>query len=592
MGQFTLNSAAFSKCAPAISTNIRQCGTVTQCNAKPVTQDELQSLYMKSGDFRVMDALFKHDMEIKMCEAVQNGLYDFFMANRIVVNKNIQTRRLSAGVLEIAPFVLARQFSPVNNQYWKFTGGTTSGTTYDYKVTVSSVTNIPIDVASFPSRVANSIGIRVLMHGKSAGGSVVEKMYEVGTATDNGNGTATLELIDKNAGTQLDADKVAAFASGVGLLRRGTPNVNSYEKWCQESPSYLNWKNVPFWVETTRDSLCWSELYQKWKKLVLEGNMLYEEFFNLDETQKNKQLGKDFQDRLTYQIFWGKGLQYQTADAYDQLDDISSYDGSAFGLGVDGGRCVGKRASIVGIYEQMAQCQRIADLQGAQLNLPALFTEFYNMMRVRKGSGRQNAYEFDCFTDSVTAEKINQAMMKYYSDKSNNTFRTTLDVTGSSPGQTFSQTKKANFGFYFRGYPLSFPQGVTFNVIWHEFFDDYVAAGTAAMGASDNTTRVLWVLDSAGIYPGIVSSARKVMPTGDLQKLSAINPNFACVMKVATREQTLMETTLTVIVECPKGNLILENFSSAVPEFATLTGVYPTPLGTSTTTTTGTPFTG
>src|SRR4051812_8291591 len=108
---FVLNSAAFSKCAPNISTNIRQCGTVTQCNAKPVTQDELQSLFVKSGDFRVMDALFKHDMEIKMCEAVQNGLYDFFMANKDVVNKNIQTRRLSAGVLEIAPFVLARQFS-------------------------------------------------------------------------------------------------------------------------------------------------------------------------------------------------------------------------------------------------------------------------------------------------------------------------------------------------------------------------------------------------------------------------------------------------------------------------------------------------
>lgn len=589
---FVLNANAFSKCAPNIGTNIRQCGTVTQCNAKPVTQDELQSLYLKSGDFRVMDALFKHDMEIKMCEAVQNGLYDFFMANKVVVNKNIQTRRLSAGVLEIAPFVLARQFSPINNQYWKFTGGTTAGTTYDYKVTVSSVTNIPVDINSFPDRSTDGIGIRVMLHGKSTGGSVVEKMYECGTCNDNGNGTMTLELIDKNAGTFLDADKVSAFAGGVGILRRGTPNVNAYEKWCTEAPTYLNWKNVPFWVEETRHSMCWSDLYQKWKKLVLEGNMLYDEFFNLDETQKNKQLGKDWQDRITYQIFWGKGFQYQTADAYDQLDDILDYDGSAFGLGVDGGRCVGKRASIVGIYEQMAQCQRIQDCQGAQLNLPALFQEFYNMMRVRKGAGRHNVMQFDCFTDSVTAEKINQAMMVYYVAKSNNTFRTTLDVSGASPGARFSETKKAEFGFYFRSYPLSFPQGVTFNVIWHEFFDDYIAAGTAALGASDNTTRVLWVLDSAGIYPGLISSDRKVLDTGKLKELAAINSSFGCVMKVPTRQQTLVSTTLTVIVECPKGNMIVENFSSAVPEATVLAGTYPTALGTSTTTTTGTAYSG
>lgn len=582
MPNFVLNGNAFAKCAPNISTNIRQCGTVTQCNAKAVTQDELAALYMRSGDFRVMDALFKHDMEIKMCEAVQNGIYDFFMANKIVVNKNIQTRRLSAGLLEIAPFVLARQFSPINNQYWKFTGATTAGTGFDLKLTVTSITNIPIDLNSFADKVTNGIGIRVLLHGKSAGGSVVEKMYEVATAVDNGNGTATLELLDLNAGTYLDADKVAAFSGGAGILRRGTPNVNSYEKWCAEAPTYLNWKNVPFWVEETRHSMCWSDLYQKWKKLVLEGNMLYEEFFNLDETQKNKQLGKDWQDRLAYQMFWGKGLVNQTPDAYDLLPQINAFDGSSFGLGVDGGRCVGFRASVVGIYEQMAQCQRIQDCQGAQLNLPALFQEFYNMMRVRKGSGRQNAMQFDVFTDSATAEKINQAMIQYYTNKSNNTLRMTYPV------ESYSLTKTAEFGFYFRSYPLFYPQGVTFNVIWHEFFDDYISAGTAALGASDNTTRVLWVLDAAGIYPGIVSSDRKVLDTGKLRELATINSSFGCVMKVPTRQQTLVSLLFTMIVECPKGNLIIENFSSAVPEPATLVGSYPTALGTSSTTTTTT----
>lgn len=583
--KFHVNANAFAKCAPAIGTNIRQCGTVTQCNAKPVTADELESLFTKSGDFRIMDALFKHDIEIKMCEAVQNGLYDFFMANKIVANRNFQTRRTSPGVIEVAPFVLARQYSPINNQYWKFTGFTTVAAVYDVKATVQSVTNIPVDVAGFPSKEANGTGNRVFLHGRSVAGSTVEKVYEVGRATDNGDGTLTLELIDRNAGSKLDADKLSLANGAAGLLRRGTPNVNKYEKYCNEAPTYLNWKNVPSWVEETRHSVCWSSLYQKWRDLVLGGNMLYDEFFNLEETQKNKQLGKEWQDRFVYQLFYGKGLQYQTADAYDQLDDITTFDGSAYGLGVDGGRCVGKRASLVGIYEQMAQCGRVFDAQNTKLNLPALFIEFYNMMRVRDGSGRKNSKQFDVFTDSVTADRINRAMIKYYNSQSDGMLRLTKSVD--------RDIKTAEFGFMYESYKLFWPQGITMNVIWHDFFDDYLAAAKAVDSsvAFQSTARVLWVLDFAGIYPGIISSARQVHKTGDLEKLAAINPSYACVMAVETQEQTLMSTQLTVIVECPMGNLIIEGLSDELPEHATLSGAYPG-SHTSTTTTTATPWTG
>jgi hypothetical protein len=580
-GSFKVNANAFSKCAPNISNNIRQCGTVTQCNAKPVTSDELQSLYMKSGDFRVMDALFKHDIEIKMCEAVQNGLYDFFMSQKVVTNKNFQTRRTSAGVIEVAPFVLARQYSPINNQYWKVNSGTAAAAVYDWKIVVTSLTNIPTDIGYFPSREGAGRGIRVLIHGKSNLGAATETQYEVGRSTDNGDNTITLELIDNNLGSFMDADNLSHPTGG--LLRRGTPNVNKYEKFCAEAPTVLNWKNVPFWVEETRWGLCWSSLYQKWKKMVLEGNMLYDEFYNLEETQKNKQLGKDWQDRFVYQLFFGKGLPYQTADAYDQLDDITTFDGSAFGLGVDGGKCVGKRASVVGIYEQMWQCGRVFDALGAQLNLPALFQEFYNMMRVREGAQRKNAKQFDVFTDSVTAKLINNAMLAYYKNESNDMLRLNMPVEGYSPA------KKADFGFYYSSYPLFWPQGVVMNVVWHDFFDDYIAAGTA-VGMGDST-RVLWVLDFAGIYPGIISSTRKVSKT-DPATLAAISANFGCVMEVPTNEITMLATVLTVIVECPKGNLIIQNFSSAVPEAVTQGGNSYPGSHTSTTTSTGTPYVG
>ena len=73
------------------------------------------------------------------------------------------------------------------------------------------------------------------------------------------------------------------------------------------------------------------------------------------------------------------------------------------------------------------------------------------------------------------------------------------------------------------------------------------------------------VLDFTGIYPGIIASNRVVHDTGNLKALAAVRPEFSCVMKVHTRQQTLVSQTDTTIVECPGGNLILENISEEPP---------------------------
>jgi len=546
---------------------------VTLCNAKPVTAFELTSIYMKSADYRVMEALFHHDMEIKQCEAVQNGLYDFLMANKVNLSKTISTRRRNSGLLEIAPFVLARQYSPINNAYWLISSGQSSGSNWSVKVTSS--TNIPFDCRSFPA------GMRVYIDGKSSGGSSTKTAWKVISCADNGDNTGTVVLQSQNTGSHLDPDKLGSPVTGI--LRRGTPNVSDYEKFCAEQPGYLNWKDVPFWFETTRTSMCRSSLYDKWRKLLLEDNILYREYGDLDDIQKNKQLAADWQRRLVDSMFWGKPLPFQNAAEYDQLDEITSFDPASVGLtglGVDGGKCVGKRANAIGIYEQMAECGRIVDLQGGQLNLPALFKALYNMMRVREGANSRNPRMFDLFTDSVTAELINQAMIKYYNSKSDNTLRLTKSVDRIM--------KKAEFGFIYETYELFWPR-VTLNVVTHYYFDDWLTAAAAA--SQEDTARVAWVLDFAGIYPGIVASKKRTFKTGDLETLARINPDYACVMEVNTQEQSLMSVCWTMVVECPMANLIIENFNSDVPEHATLVGVYP-PVTSTTTTTTPTIYIG
>lgn len=559
-----LNANSFKKCAPALSTNIKQCGTVTLCNAVPLEVGDLTDVYMQSSDYRVMEGLLMHDMEINQCEVVQNGLYDFLMANKMNLSKRISTNRVNAGLIDIAPFVLARQYSPINDEYWIVGNGRNhSG---DWLVEVASSTNIPMDARLFPT------GQRVYINGVSAGGSGTKTAWSIVTFTDNGDGTADLVLHSQNAQSNLDAAKLESPVSGV--LSRGTTNVNDYEKWCNEAPAYLNWKNVPFWFETTRNSLCKSSNYDKWRGLLLDSNPLYKEFGDLDDIQRNKQLGADFQKRMVNNMFFSKALPYQDLSTYNSLETIPAYDGSDVGLGVDGDTCQAKRANVVGIYEQLAECGRIIDLQGDQLNIPALTRALYAIMRVRMGVGSKGGQSIDIFTDSVTAEAFNQAMIKYYNSKSDNTLRLTKSVD--------RQVKTAEFGFKYESYDLFWP-AVTINIVTHFYFDDSLTANKAA--GQEDTARVLWILDFAGIYPGILATNKVIAQTGNLKTMASVNSNFACVMKVPTREQTLTSVTYTVVVECPNANLIIENFDGQVPSVIDNNADYGAEIGTTTTTT-------
>lgn len=564
-----LTPNAFQKCAPNIATNIRSCGTVTACNAIPLTTTQLAGAYTQGNQYNVMEALFHHDMEIKMCEAVQNGLYDFLMSNKVAINHKVNTRRKSSGLIEIAPFILGRQYSPINNAYWTVSSGIANGS--NWQVNVVSSANVPVDGRSFPP------GERVNINGVTVGGTNTHTQWLVVSSTVVNGTYIVLVLQPQNSGSYLPS---AALGSPVtGLLTRGTANVNDYESYCAEPPAYLNWKDVPFWVETQRTSMCSSELYEKWRKLLLEDNALFREYGDLEEIEKNRQLAADWQRRMVDMMFWGKALNSnQTLALYPNLPTITTYPGGNFNVG--GAQCIGVRANMVGIYEQHVQCGRVLDLQGANLDLIALFNALYQMKRVRESSQSGMVDQFDIFTDSITAEAINSAMISYYNSKSQNTLRLTYDVSANAN----QDVKKANFGFNFRSYNIFYPN-VRINIISHYFFDDYLSAMQTALGVNNNSGRFLWVLDFKGIYPGIMASNRVVNKTGDLKTLAQIDSGFACVMDVPTTTQTLTSVTGTMIVECPMGNLLIENFPvTGIVSSDPTPPVYP-PTTTSTTTT-------
>lgn len=580
-----LTANTFTKCAPAISTNIQQCGSVALCQAMPLTSTDLTTAYLKSGNYRVMEALLFFDMEIKQCGVTQVGLYEFLMANKVNMSKKVQYEG-EPEYRRIAPFLKAKQYVPINNEFWQVIDGESAGGS-NWSVIVTSPTNIPFDVRSFP------VGLPVYIFGKSNAGSRTSTAWLVSVVADAGAemGVAAgiygvLTLTPLNSQSNLVSDKLASPVQG--YLRRGSQNVDDFEKMCDEQPAYLNKKLVPFWIGTTRWSMCKSSKYDEYREMLMENNILFREFGDVDEVEKNRQLALDFQKRWVNNFFYAKALPNQTIATYDQLAQINSFN-SGGDLGVDGGVCVGFRAEPVGVYEQLAECGQVVDLQGAVLNLPALFQSFYNIIRVRVTQGNQNRV-IDVFTDSNTAELINQAMINYYNAKYANTLRTTLDVGGSGVEHmnplVIDKAKKAEFGFYYRSYPLSFPQGVTMNVITHWAFDDEI--DVALISGIPDTARMLAILDFTGIYPGIVQSNRVIAKTGDLQTLAKINPDFACVMRVHTRQQTLNSMTYTVVVECPAASLWIENFAGTLPNVNPDGNIpqYPEPGTTTTTTTT------
>ena len=145
----------FQRCSPAIRSTIAECGSVTLCaNLKPETINDLEDIYQKSGEYRLLNHLLMTHFTIKACGTVKHGMRDFFMANLKTTRKNqIKFDQNERALTKVAPFIMADQRIPRNNISWQFTGG--GGTGQDSGDTdfvsvwygdVASAEGIPADI--------------------------------------------------------------------------------------------------------------------------------------------------------------------------------------------------------------------------------------------------------------------------------------------------------------------------------------------------------------------------------------------------------------------------------------------------------------
>lgn len=537
---------AFVKCAPAVRTNIGQCGTVSICEStRPATVDELDTIYKVDGDYRILEALFMTQMETKACGAVQNSWEDFFMANMKVVKRGeVRFDENTRALTKIRPFILSKSRTPINNVYWRFTSGASNGG--NWQGTVESKSGIPGDPRSFTP------GERVYIESVGVGGEKNFWQGVVVTSTDNGDNTVELVLEPQNGGSAFDhIDNPVT-----GVLRRGNVNIGKSEKFCDNEPGYLDTRLTPYWLEHSKFTLCGSELYDEFRSFVLKNNPLYRELYDLPEVEENRQRTKAFWSKWFDTLMFSRPISaLQSLQTYDQLPTIPIFT-SATGLGVEGGRCSGYKANTIGWLEQLKICGRIHDALGAQLDLWSLMDAIYNMHRVRMGVGSAAATSFDLFTDATTADLIERGFIRLFKDYSEDTMRMTMEIT--------SGENKA-FGFKYRKFLLKGKAtGITLNVITHFGLDDYLAEWTDA-GTADQG-RAIWLLDMTGMYVKVLDSNRKTLTTGKHEDLAKVDADYLCVEETYTRTITQVGTTYAAVLECAQSDLLIYNFSDDIPE--------------------------
>jgi hypothetical protein len=554
-----ISANIFEKCLPAIGNNINECGAVTLCDVITAESDELTTIFTDgSGNYRDLRALLATQFEIKACGAKQNGLYDFLMSNkRMLGNKKIVTP-LGPGNSEIAPFVMANQQSVINSEFWSVVNLFNSAGTYT--IHVRSRASIPLDDRWFVP------GMNVYVSARTASGTALRGSFlVVGSEASTFGGQTTILVTATAQNDTLGAAAKAVFSGFTGgvplsaaVLVRGSANVQDVERWCYNRPALNDRKHVPFWYETDRHTMCTDQLYEAHFKRLQDGNEYFKLFGDVDATQRNKQLGDMFQREWLNKAFWNKRISTnQTLGAYRSLAEVTTWSNTAQGLYLPGeGRCVGRKANAIGIYEQLAECGQVFDLQNQRLNLVELFENLiYPIWRARGDQGIPNQ-TIEIFTDSFTASQIQAGMMEYYDTRSRGLARFNVDT------QRVMQTAQmGRMGFNYDTYRLQYPI-VDLRVVTHAFFDDFASAHISE--GIPSAGRFLWILDFTSIYPGIITSNAVTHTTGDLEKLAAIDKDYACVMANPTQTVSLKSLTWTMVVECTATSAIVENFDATL----------------------------
>lgn len=575
-GRLNVTPFQDTPCSVVINNTYDTHGTITRASFNPLTPSQLEALFKPSGIFAEMDDWFRTAFQMKACGTKVNSLYDWITSSaRTDVKGLLDKVKLDKGPTLLKPFIMARQDSIINNDFWVISGGVAqSGYTPDSaNPAVGTTSEGPLTTAQHGLGAATDRVIRVVtrygieMDAKwflsrdrvhifnKSGQTTLRGQWKVLAAASNTDlGYTDVLITSENSGSTMPWHQ----APTSGVLVAGTNNVNDYESFCLNRPVLNPRKHVPFWYKTDRRGREVDDETMKVFARLSEGNKYFDTFQNLPLAEYHRQDEENYQKRWVNDFFYGKAIgPNQTLANWQSLEQITTVTGATVDPGL-GGRLIAYRANPIGVIEQLHRCGRRIDLQNQALNFYEFLDENYRISRARKSQGR-TVEIIDWFTNQRLAANIESAVIDYLDLEYNDKIRIPIEEGSNELGFSWKIFSK-----------FKYPTGLKIALVTADFFDDmFDTFSDENIGSAGN---VLWALDigkpgpkGGTIYPAMIESYNVTVTKGALAELQRIDTTFACTMRHITSKVQMSSSTWSAVVECPANSLAIEGIADVVP---------------------------
>lgn len=544
----------YQKCLPAVSNDIDRCGAVSLCTIDQATSADLAAIYGDgdSAAWTINDVMLRVDYEAKACQIKQNSLYDLIFSMTSPMPKRLEVDMLTKETWMVRPFVNVFRNGIINNKFWAATGGIPSGPT-GWRVDATNIGgNIPADTRWFPA------GTVVYIEGVTAAGVKTNTAWEVSSATVVGS-AVRLVLISMNANSNLSSAELTRPTEGT--LTRGLPSVNDYESYCNTIPGLNTRQQTQAWIKSTRLTLCRSEMYEQYHALLKANNPRYKQYGDIETVERNKQALQDYQNSFVEDWFWGKGLVGQNqSDWQSTLAEISIPTNANLSLPFEG-TCVGREAHVVGLYEQLAECDRVFNFGGSTLNLWDFFKLLYYIKRYRQ-STNGSIKRIEVLVSTWFKFQIQNAIVAFYNTISGGAIRYPIEIVTTGGNKN---------GFEFDVYRIPVLGSTEIAFMSHEYFDDRLDANVAS---HSDATETMWVIDWADIKTWMLNTNEKTNVSGSAQEVARVDDDAMCVMERPKRWVQMISQSWTMFVECPGKHAIFTGISPSQPVYVADDGNY------------------
>ena len=281
-------------CNVVVGNNYDTYGTITRASISSLTPSQLVTLFKPGGLFADMDAWFATQFEMQTCGIKRNGMYDWLMSSAKQVKSLLSVQKMEKGPSLLFPFIMGRQMSVVNNDYFALSNGW-ANSAYTAGVT-GPLTSADLALGAATDRVIRVItryGIdlsaewfnstdRIHIFTRAAAVSQMGQWKVLAAEVDPVNLAYVDVLVtDQNQGSSVAYNTTPGASGNPGIVLRATNNVNDYESYCANRPTLDPRKRVPFWFKTSRRVRQIDSEYEMFYARMMEANKYFAEFGDL-----------------------------------------------------------------------------------------------------------------------------------------------------------------------------------------------------------------------------------------------------------------------------------------------------------------------